>query len=68
MNRTKIPQTDSVQELTHFWDTQDLTDFENELEEVPEPVFELRTELTIPLEPKELEALRALAKVYDTSP
>ena len=43
MNRRKIPQTDSIQELAHFWDTHDLTDFEAELEEVSEPVFELST-------------------------
>lgn len=67
MNRTKIPQTDSIQELAHFWDTHDLTDFEDELEEVTEPVFEFPTELLVPLEPKELEALNALAKSHDTS-
>ena len=64
----KIPRIDSIQELAHFWDTHDLTDFEDELEEVPEPVFGFLTELTVPLEPKELEALRALAKARDTSP
>jgi hypothetical protein len=35
-----MPQTDSIQELARFWDTHDLTDFEDELEEVTEPVFE----------------------------
>lgn len=40
MNQTNIPQTDSIQELADFWDTHDLTDFENELEEVTEPVFD----------------------------
>ena len=41
MNRKNIPKTDSIQELADFWDTHDLTDFEDELEEVDEPVFEL---------------------------
>ena len=68
MNRKNIPKTDSIQELAHFWDTHDLTDFEDELEEVSEPVFELGTQLLVPLEPGELEALRALAKSRDTSP
>lgn len=68
MNRTKIPQTDSIQELAHFWDTHDLTDFEDELEEVTEPVFELPTQLLVPLNPKELEVLSTLAKSRDTSP
>lgn len=40
MNIARMPQTDSIQELAHFWDTHDLTDFEDQLEEVPEPVFE----------------------------
>ena len=43
MTRTNIPQTDSIQELAHFWDMHDLTDFEGELEEVSEPVFERQT-------------------------
>ena len=34
MKHTKIPQTNSLQELAQFWDTHDLTDFEDELEEV----------------------------------
>ena len=37
---SKIPQTDSIAELARFWDTHDLTDFESELVEVTEPVFE----------------------------
>lgn len=40
MNIQGIPQTDSIQELARFWDTHDLTDFEDQLEEVNEPVFE----------------------------
>ena len=68
MNRTKMPQTDSIQELAHFWDTHDLTDFEDELEEVQEPIFESLTELAIPLAPEELKALNTLAKSRDTSP
>ena len=53
MNRKNIPKTDSIQELAHFWDTHDLTDVEDELEEVSEPVFELGTQLLVPLEPGE---------------
>ena len=29
-----LPQTDSIQELAQFWDTHDLTEFADELEEV----------------------------------
>lgn len=45
MNRRKIPQIDSIQELANSWDTHDLTDFEDDLEEVAEVVFELQTDL-----------------------
>ncbi len=68
MNCREIPQIDSIQELANFWDTHDLTDFEDDLEEVEEPVFELQTELIVPLQPEELEALTILAKTRDTSP
>ena len=39
-NRERLPQTDSIQELAKFWDTHDLTDFEDELEEVSERAFD----------------------------
>ncbi len=39
MKRTTIPDTDSIRELAEFWDTHDVTDFEDRLEEVREPVF-----------------------------
>ena len=55
MYRKNIPTTDSIQELAHFWNTHDLTDFEDELEEMKEPVFELGTQLLVPLEPGEKE-------------
>ena len=32
MSTNKIPQTDSIHELAQFWDTHDLTDFEEQLE------------------------------------
>ena len=68
MNRTNIPQTDSIQELADFWDTHDLTDFEDELEEVDEPVFELSAQLLVALAPGELETLNALAQLRGISP
>ena len=40
MKPDNLPSTDSIQELAKFWDTQDVTDFEDDLEEVREPVFE----------------------------
>ena len=64
MNTPKIPHTDSITELARFWDTHDLTDFEHEFEEVPEPVFERRAEetVTIHLPAAEVEAVKRLAK------
>ena len=70
MNHTNIPQTDSIQELADFWDTHDLTDFEDEFEEVKFPVFERNATVTVPLrlEPEESERLQALAKSRGISP
>ena len=39
IKQASIPQTDSIAELAKFWDTHDVTDFEDELEEVTESVF-----------------------------
>lgn len=44
MNIEKIPQTDSIQKLAEFWDTHDLTDFGDRLEELTEPVFGRETD------------------------
>jgi predicted DNA binding CopG/RHH family protein len=64
MSTSKIPQTDSIEELAKFWDTHDVTEFEGELEEVTEPVFEQKTEttVTIQLHSREAEALRQMAQ------
>lgn len=64
MKARKIPQIDSVEELARFWDTHDLTEFEDHLEEVPEPVFERKrdTFVRIPLHRREVEAVQQLAK------
>jgi predicted DNA binding CopG/RHH family protein len=63
MNIEKIPQTDSIQELAEFWDTHDLTDFEDQLEELIEPVFERETIVQIRLQPVEVEAVKQVAKL-----
>ena len=64
MNTPQMPHTDSIGELARFWDTHDLTDFEDELEEVQESVFERRVEdtVTIHLSTPEVEAVQRLAK------
>ena len=64
MKPQKLPQTDSIRELAQFWDTHDLTDFEEQLEEVTEPVFErpAGTELTIHFRPQEAETIKRIAE------
>jgi hypothetical protein len=64
MKKLKIPSTDSIEELARFWDTHDATDFEDEVEEVTEPVFvrKPRTVMTIRLEPQEVAAVEEIAK------
>ncbi len=60
----KIPQIDSIEELAKFWDTHDLTDFEDELEEVGEPVFDRgsQTVVRIHLLREQAEALKRIAR------
>ena len=62
----KIPQTDSIQELAQFWDVHDLTDFEEQLEEVSGTVFE-RSTVKIHLESDEVETIRKLASLKGVS-
>jgi len=62
MNTNKLPQSDSIQELAQFWDANDLTDFENELQEVTEPVFEHKTTVMIELSPEDAEVVKKTAK------
>lgn len=61
MKKQKLPQIDSIEELARFWDSHDLTAFEDELEEVTAPVFEQETAVTIQLRPEEAEAVKKLA-------
>ena len=62
MKKQQIPKTDSIEELARFWDTHDLTEFEDELEEVLEPVFERETTVTIYLQPEEAKAVKKIAE------
>jgi len=64
MKAKKIPETDSIEKLALFWDRHDLTDFEDLLEDVSEPVFERKPEAVIPvrLRRQEIEAVKRVAK------
>ena len=64
MKARKIPSTDSVEELARFWNRYDLTDFEDQLEEVTTPVFTRRstTAVTVRLRPDEAKEVKRVAK------
>jgi hypothetical protein len=64
ITRQRLPNADSIEELAKFWDTHDLTDFEEDLEEVREPVF-VRAKgasLNIDLQPREAQHLKKIAR------
>ena len=62
MTSNKIPKIDSIQELARFWDTHDLTDFEDELQEVTEPIIRPETSIRIRIPQNELETIKEIAK------
>jgi len=67
MKKSKLPKTDSIQEIAEFWVTHDLTDFEEELEEVPSPVFVRGTTIKVPLESRQIEAVEQMAQAKGVS-
>jgi hypothetical protein len=67
MKKSKLPKTDSIQELAEFWDTHDLTDFEDELEEVAEPIFVRGGAIKVHLESPEAEAVQQMAQAKGVS-
>jgi hypothetical protein len=68
MKKSKLPKIDSIQKLAEFWDTHDLTDFEDELQEVSEPVFVRGSEIKVPLESRDIAAVERLARSKGVSP
>lgn len=60
----KIPRSDSIDKLARFWDIHDLTEFEDQLEDVGERVFEreARGVIAVRLHPLEAEAVKRAAK------
>jgi predicted DNA binding CopG/RHH family protein len=67
MNTHKLPQTDSIQELAEFWDKHDLTEFQEELEEVSEPVFARDSVITIRLPSTEADVVQGIAEAKGVS-
>jgi hypothetical protein len=62
MKKTKLPKTDSVQKLAEFWDGHDVTEFEDELEEVKAPVFTRGDAIEVPLKSRDIAAVERLAR------
>jgi predicted DNA binding CopG/RHH family protein len=67
MKRNKLPKTDSIEKLAKFWDTHDVTDFEQDLEEATDVVFERATSIKVVLQPKEAEAVQQIAQTKGVS-
>jgi hypothetical protein len=67
MKKSKLPKTDSIEKLAAFWDAHDLTDFEDELEEVAEPVFVRGADVKVRLESREAEAVEQMAQAEGVS-
>src|SRR4029077_14549000 len=62
MKKSKLPKIDSIEKLAEFWDTHDLTDFEDELEEIAEPVFVRGSAINVHLKSREAEAVQRIAQ------
>jgi hypothetical protein len=64
MKHKLLPATDSIEELAKFWETHDLADFEEHLEEAQKPVFvrPTVTSVTIDLQPIEAQRLKRIAR------
>ena len=62
MKPNQLPKTDSIEELAKFWDTHDLTDFEDQLQEVKDPIFQRETSISIDLQPQEMKKVKEIAK------
>ena len=61
--QVSIPEFKTLEEMAEFWDNHDLTDFENEMEEVKEPIFKLVSGkvISVMLTPKEYNELKKIA-------
>ena len=60
--KTSISRAKSYNKIAEFWDTHDITDFEDLLEEVAEPVFRRGKKIHVHLEQDEFESVEKLAR------
>ncbi len=65
MRSRHIPKTDSIEELAQFWDTHDLTDFEDDLEDVTQAVFIRGESVTVPIK-LNVEDVRVLKRIAES--
>jgi hypothetical protein len=67
MKKSTPAKVDPIEELAEFWDSHDLTDFEDKLEEVALPVFVRGTAIKVPLKSGEVRAVEQLAQAKGVS-
>jgi uncharacterized DUF497 family protein len=70
MKKMRIPKTDSIKELAHFFETHDMGDFESELAEIHEvtgPIAIPRNSILVHLEPRQAAEVKKLAKAEGIS-
>jgi hypothetical protein len=54
--RQDLPNTDRIEELARFWDSHDLTDFDEELKEAPDPIFVPAKSASLNIDPSPRDA------------
>jgi len=61
--QVKVPEFKTLDEMAEFWDTHDITDFEDQLVEVKEPIFKnLKSRIiTVTLDTDHYEMLQNIA-------
>jgi predicted HicB family RNase H-like nuclease len=61
MKKLTLPKTDSIEELAAYWDTHDLNDHQEGLEEVTNP-FEKQTVVRVPLDADQAASAQKIAQ------
>jgi hypothetical protein len=67
MSNDEMPDGSSIEELAEFWDTHDVTDYLDELEEVTEPIFASGVKVIRPALSEEEIDERVIAEAGDDS-
>jgi hypothetical protein len=67
MKKPKLPKFETVEQMAEFFDTHDMTDYEDEFEVVKEPVFVRPPAIKLHLEPRQVQALGRMAKAKGVS-